>query len=97
MNPANWVDYAEKLTALFKTKTQAEWNEILEGTDVCYGPVVGLDDAPNHPHMKERGVYVEHEGKVHPAPAPRFSRTPGEVRSSDDNGEAVVRNWATGG
>ena len=97
MNPANWVDYAEKLTALFKTKAQAEWNEILEGTDVCYGPVVGLDDAPNHPHMKERGVYVEHEGKVHPAPAPRFSRTPGEVRSSDDNGEAVVKNWLAEG
>jgi len=93
MNPANWVDYAEKLTALFKTKTQAEWNEILEGTDVCYGPVVGLDDAPNHPHMKARGTYVEHEGETHPAPAPRFSRTPGAVRSSDDNGESVVKSW----
>ena len=97
MNPANWVDYAQKLTALFKTRTQGEWNEILEGTDVCYGPVVGLDDAPNHPHMKERGVYVEHEGETHPAPAPRFSRTPGEVRSSDDNGDAVVKSWLAEG
>ena len=97
MNPANWVDYSQKLTALFKTKTQAEWNEILEGTDVCYGPVVPLDDAPDHPHMKERGVYVEHEGKVQPAPAPRFSRTPGEVRSSDDNGDAVVKSWLAEG
>lgn len=93
MNPANWAEYADKLTALFKTKTQAEWNDILEGTDVCYGPVVGLDDAHDHPHMKARGAYVEHDGVMQPAPAPRFSRTPGQVRSSDENGKQVVETW----
>jgi alpha-methylacyl-CoA racemase len=96
MNPANWDDYAEKLEKLFKTKTREEWNEILEGTDVCYGPVLGLDEARDHPHMKARDVYVEHDGDWHPAPAPRFSRTPGAVRSSDDDGESVIAEWMKG-
>ncbi|MEM1050703.1 MAG: CaiB/BaiF CoA-transferase family protein [Pseudomonadota bacterium] len=96
LNPANWDEYKDKLIALFKTKDQAEWNEILEGTDVCYGPVIGLDEARNHPHMKARNAYVEHDGNWHPAPAPRFSRTPGEVRSGDDNGEEVIENWIAG-
>lgn len=94
MDPSKWGENKEKLAALFKTKTQAEWNELLEGTDVCYGPVVPLDEVHEHPHMKARGAYVEHEGKLHPAPAPRFSRTPGEVRSSADDGAAVVAGWS---
>ena len=94
MNPANWEANKAKLAAVFKTKTQAEWNELLEGTDVCYGPVVPLDEAREHPHMKAREAYVEHEGAWHPAPAPRFSRTPGEVRSSAENGAEVVAKWS---
>lgn len=94
MDPSKWSENKDKLAALFKTKTQAEWNELLEGTDVCYGPVVPLDEVHEHPHMKARGAYVEHEGKLHPAPAPRFSRTPGAVRSSADDGAAIVAGWA---
>jgi len=94
MNPGNWDDYHDKLAALFKTKTQAEWNELLEGTDVCYGPVVPLDEARDHPHMKARSAYVEHDGDWHPAPAPRFDRTPGAVRSSADNGAEIVAGWS---
>lgn len=93
MNPANWDDYTEKMAALFKTKTQAEWTEILEGTDACFAPVLELDEARDHPHMKARGAYVEHEGEWHTAPAPRFSRTPGTVRSSADDGKQVVAGW----
>ncbi|MEE4200886.1 CaiB/BaiF CoA transferase family protein [Erythrobacter sp.] len=96
MNPENWDDYAEKLAALFKTKTREEWNDLLEGTDVCYGPVLGLDEAREHHHMKARGAYVEHDGIWHSAPAPRFGRTPGKVRSSDNEGEDVVRRWQEG-
>lgn len=93
MNPANWDDYAAKLAALFKTKTQAEWTELLEGSDACFAPVLKLDEAREHPHMKARAAYVEHDGEWHPAPAPRFSRTPGKVRSSDNSGADIIANW----
>lgn len=96
MNPANWDDYADKLAALFATKTQAEWCELLEGSDACFAPVLELDEARNHPHMKARAAYVEHEGEWHTAPAPRFSRTPGAVRSSTDDGAEVIARWAAG-
>jgi alpha-methylacyl-CoA racemase len=96
MNPANWDDYAAKLAALFLTRTQAEWCELLEGSDACFAPVLALDEAREHPHMKARGAYVEHEGEWHTAPAPRFSRTPGTVRSSADDGAEVVARWAAG-
>ena len=94
MNPANWDDYAAKLAALFRTKTQAEWTELLEGTDACFAPVLSLDEARDHPHMKARRAFVEHDGEWHTAPAPRFSRTPGSVRSSDDDGAAVIAGWS---
>ena len=96
MNPANWDDYAAKLAALFLTKTRAEWCELLEGSDACFAPVLDLDEARDHPHMKARAAYVEHEGEWHTAPAPRFSRTPGAVRSSADDGADVVARWAAG-
>jgi alpha-methylacyl-CoA racemase len=96
MHPSNWDDYAEKLAALFVTKTQAEWCALLEGTDACFAPVLELEEARDHPHMQARGAFVEHEGEWHPAPAPRFSRTPGTVRSSSDDGADVVGRWAKG-
>lgn len=94
MNPANWDEYAAKLAAMFLTRTQAEWCNLLEGTDACFAPVLALDEARTHPHMKARGAYLEHDGAWHPAPAPRFSRTPGAVRSSADDGADVVARWA---
>lgn len=93
MNPANWDAYAEKLAALFATRTQAEWCELLEGTDACFAPVLDIEEARDHPHMKARGAYVEHDGAWHTAPAPRFSRTPGSVRSSSDDGADVIARW----
>ncbi len=96
MNPANWDGYADQLTALFKTKPQAEWVELLEGSDACFAPVLTLDEARDHPHMKSRDAYVEHDGEWHTAPAPRFSRTPGAVRSSTDDGADIVAGWSKG-
>ncbi|MDQ6523891.1 CaiB/BaiF CoA-transferase family protein [Nocardioides sp. LHD-245] len=63
------------LTATFKTKTRAEWCAIFDGTDACVAPVLRMSEAPDHPHIKAREVFVEHEGIVQPQPAPRFSRT----------------------
>ncbi|MGB7369952.1 CaiB/BaiF CoA transferase family protein [Erythrobacter sp.] len=93
MNPANWDDYAVKLADLFRTKPRAEWVELLEGSDACFAPVLELDEARDHPHMKARGAYIEHEGEWHTAPAPRFSRTPGSVRASSEDGADVVATW----
>ncbi|MDZ4275693.1 MAG: CaiB/BaiF CoA-transferase family protein [Erythrobacter sp.] len=95
MNPANWDDYAANLAALFLTRTQAEWCDLLEGSDACFAPVLTLDEARSHPHMKARGAYVEHDGAWQTAPAPRFSRTPGSVRSSTDDGADVVASWGS--
>jgi alpha-methylacyl-CoA racemase len=89
----NWDDYQAELEALFKTKTQSEWCDILEGSDACFAPVVALDEARDHPHMKARGLYQEIGGVWHTAPVPRFGRTPGAIRMSDDNGAAVVAKW----
>jgi len=63
------------LTETFKSKTQAEWAEIFDGTDACVAPILPFSEAVEHKHIKGRNVFVEHEGQVQPAPAPRFSRT----------------------
>jgi len=68
-----------RFTELFLTKTRDEWCELLEGTDVCFAPVLPMSEAAEHPHIKARGTIVEYEGVLQPAPAPRFSRTPGEI------------------
>ena len=94
LNPVNWDDYTGRLAALFATKTQAEWVALLEGTDACFAPVVPLDEAKDHPHMKARGAFVEHGGRSHTAPAPRFDRTPGTIRDSAEDGEEVVARWS---
>lgn len=66
----------EVLRSVFATKTRAEWCDVLEGTDACFAPVLSLAEAPLHPHNVARGTFVEVDGIVQPAPAPRFSRTP---------------------
>jgi alpha-methylacyl-CoA racemase len=97
MDPSKWDSYAEDLADLFATKTQDEWCELLEGTDACFAPVVPLDHAKDHPHMKARGAFVEHGGRWHTAPAPRFDRTPATIRDSVQDGDAVVARWSEGG
>ena len=80
MERDRWPEYIDKLDAVFKTKTRDEWREIMEGSDICFAPVLSMDEAPHHPHNAERAAFVEIAGVVQPAPAPRFSRTPGEVQ-----------------
>jgi alpha-methylacyl-CoA racemase len=76
---SEWPALKDRLTEIFKSKTRDEWCEIMEGTDVCFAPVLSMGEAPKHPHNVERGTFVELNGIVQPAPAPRFSRTPGAV------------------
>ena len=77
---SQWSAMKEKLTTVIKQKTQAQWSEIMEGTDVCFAPVLNFLDAPKHPANIARNTYIEVDGLVQPAPAPRFGRTPSEVR-----------------
>jgi len=74
-----WGPLKERFAAIFKGKTRAEWCEIMEGSDVCFAPVLSMSEAPEHPHNKQRETFVEVAGIVQPAPAPRFSRTPGAI------------------
>jgi alpha-methylacyl-CoA racemase len=77
---AKWPEMKKKFTEVFKTKTRDEWCEIMEGTDICFAPVLTMHEAPHHKHAKARNGYVDVAGFMQPAPAPRFSRTPGSVK-----------------
>ena len=76
---ATWPEMRLRLAAAVKAKTRDEWCEILDGSDVCFAPVLSLAEAPEHPHNIARGTFVEVGGALQPGPAPRFSRTPAEI------------------
>ncbi|MEH2473514.1 alpha-methylacyl-CoA racemase [Nitrobacteraceae bacterium AZCC 2161] len=97
MDPKNWPALKEKLTAVFKTRTRDEWCAIMQGTDVCFAPVLTMSEATQHPHMVAREVFIKHEGHTQPAPAPRFSRTPSSARAAVTADLAeVVKEWQGG-
>lgn len=76
---STWPEMRVRLTEAVKAKTRDEWCEILDGSDVCFAPVLSLAEAPEHPHNAARGTFVEVGGVPQPGPAPRFSRTPPQV------------------
>ena len=97
LSPKDWPALKEKMAEVFKTKTRAEWCAIMEGTDVCFAPVLSLTEAPHHPHMAARQVFVQHDGITQPAPAPRFSRTPSAIRATESADLAAVADeWQRG-
>ncbi len=75
-----WPELRAKLAAVFATKTRDDWTAIMGGTDVCFAPVLDLDEAPKHPHNAARKTFVEVGGVTQPAPAPRFSVTPPAIQ-----------------
>lgn len=93
----SWASLRQKLEELFATKTQAQWCELLEGTDVCFAPVLNLAEAPQHPHNKARASFVDFEGVTQPAPAPRFSRSQSSIQSAaaiaGEHSEEILRDW----
>ena len=99
MEREHWPRMQTRLAELFKTKTSAEWCALLEGTDACFAPVLTTDEASSHPHNAARGSYIEIDGIVQPAPAPRFSRTvpdlpiPPQPPSRGAEAEAVLAAW----
>ena len=79
MDRAQWPALKVRLAALFKSKTRDEWCARLDTTDVCFAPVLTMSEAAAHPHTVARGTFVDVDGSVQPAPAPRFSRTPAAI------------------
>ena len=100
MDKARWPEAKQVLAAKFKERTRDEWAQQLGHLDTCVAPVLDFDEAPNHPHIRARGTLTAIDGVIHPAPGPRFSRTPA-VRPeppaplSTDNAVAALQGWMT--
>ena len=98
MDRDRWPESKRLLAEVFKTRTRDEWCRILEGTDACFAPVLTLAEAPRHQHNRSRGTYVEIDGIIQPAPAPRFSRTVPDLPAPPppdgvENPEAALALW----
>ena len=76
MDPAAWPALKERVAAIIATQSRAHWCDRMEGTDICFAPVLSLDEAPAHPHNRMRGTFIDVAGQTQPAPAPRFSSAP---------------------
>jgi alpha-methylacyl-CoA racemase len=97
MDRARWPELKEKLARVIATKSRDEWCTLMEGTDVCFAPVLEMDEAPAYPHNRERGTFLEVAGVVQPAPAPRFTLTPGAVQGPPPeigaHNQSSLRDW----
>ena len=92
---SRWQDWKQQLAAIFTNKTRDQWCEHMEGADACFTPVLDMSEAPDHPHNRARGSFIEVRGVCQPAPAPRFSRTHPEVRQrTSQTPEAILREYA---
>ncbi|MGW2408698.1 CaiB/BaiF CoA transferase family protein [Streptomyces sp. NPDC001739] len=94
---AAWDELRTAIAARFKTRTRDEWTTVFQHSDACVAPVLSLREAPHHPHLAARGTFVDHSGITQPAPAPRFSHTPGVVRTPPArpgaDTEDIARDW----
>ena len=94
---AQWAAMKERLSGLFKTKTRDEWCEIMEGSDICFAPILSLTEVHEHPQNKARESFIEIEGVMQPAPAPKFSRTEAEIQGPPprrgEHTKAALSDW----
>lgn len=97
MDRKAWPALKAKLEKVFKTKTREDWCKIMEGSDICFAPILTMQEAPKHPHNAAREIFIERHGVTQPAPAPRFSRTPSAARDavSAEIGE-LTSAWKAG-
>ena len=86
-----------RFITIFLSKTQAQWCDIMEGSDVCFAPVLNLEESIHHPHNVARNTFVEVAGVYQPAPAPRFDKTPCEISkppsASGEDTQAILNDW----
>ena len=92
-----WPEQKRQLEQVFITRTRDEWTQLLGSRDICFAPVMDIDEVLEHPHTRERGVFVERDGHLQPAPAPRFARTPGRIQASPprpgEHNDDVLARW----
>jgi alpha-methylacyl-CoA racemase len=97
MDRSGWAEMKEQFSAVFRTRTRDEWCVILEGSDVCFAPVLSLEEAPNHAHNAARATFVENNGCIQPAPAPRFSRTRVQIQGppveAGAHSSEILQEW----
>jgi alpha-methylacyl-CoA racemase len=97
MSREEWPELRDKLAAVIRTKTRDEWCDLMDGTDVCFAPVLSMAEAPAHAHNAARETFVEVAGVVQPAPAPRFSATPGKIQgpppSVGGHNDTALADW----
>ncbi len=97
MDADSWLTLKEKFTKIFKTKTRDEWCQLLEGSDVCFAPVLSMKEAPEHPHNVARQTFIKINNITHPAPAPRFSRTQPDIPKpppkKGEHSESAMSDW----
>ena len=95
---SRWVKLRDSIASIVRTQTREYWCQQLEGTDVCFAPVLNLGEAPTHPHNLARSTFVEVDGVMQSAPAPRFSRTPSQIQGNAPDAsvsvESVLKNWS---
>ena len=96
-NREQWPELRRRIAAAFGQRTQQAWASAFDGTDACVAPVLSLAEAPHHPHLRARDTFIELDGVAQPAPAPRFSRTPGSVArppcTPGEHTEQVLADW----
>jgi len=92
-----WPELRQRFADIFRTKTRDEWCAVMEGREVCFAPVLTIDEATHHPHMRARRSFLDVEGVLQPAPAPRFSRTPSSIQSAPSipgsNTHEIMSAW----
>ena len=92
-----WAELRARLAGIFKTRTRDEWCDIMAGGEICFAPVLGLDEVGTHPHNAARASFIEVDGVVQPAPAPRFSRTTPECQQAPprdgEHTREALENW----
>jgi alpha-methylacyl-CoA racemase len=100
MDRKSWPRAQQALRSVFATRTRQQWCDVLENTDACFAPVLSLSEAPLHPHNIARGTFVHVEGVTQPAPAPRFSATPGHIQwpagSASRDIRQSLKDWGAG-
>jgi len=96
-DPENWPALKERFAAIFRSRTLAEWTTLFDGTDACVTPVLSFSEAPEHPHLAARATFSNDFGVVQPAPAPRFSATPGAIAGpppvAGDHSADILSRW----
>jgi len=95
--PTNWANLRGIFSTRFREKTRDEWALITEGTDACAAPILSMKEAPNHPHNRARGAFVDLEGVMQPEAAPQLSTTPGTAWAGEERQamqlEGVLARW----